>query len=144
MVVNKLCRKDFNEAKSTNSTMSWQNYKVVLSTYKKTIRKAKRVKLALFCSEMESTREASRLRKILAKTDNHIGYIQKPLGNWTISCEETLCLLFDVHFPCCSGTAPSDDQCTAIDDAIIEKSLITILNELYLALNHSNLRDQTK
>ena len=73
--------------------------------YKKALRKAKRIKWALFCSEIESTTEASRLKKILAKTENHIGYIQKPLGNKTISSEDTLGLLFDVHFPGCSGKA---------------------------------------
>ena len=83
----KLCRKDFNEAKVTNSSMSRLNYKAVLSTYKKAIRKAKRVKWAPSCSEIESTTEASRLRKTLAKTNNPIGFIQMPLGNWTISSE---------------------------------------------------------
>ena len=84
------------------------------------IRKPKRVKWALFYSERESTTEASRLRKILAKTDNAIGYIHKPLGNCSISSEETLGRLFDVHFPGCSATAPSVTPCTSIDDAIIE------------------------
>ena len=67
----KHCRKDF------NSTMCWQNYRAVFSTYKQAIRKAKRVKWAL---------EASRLRKILAKTNNPNGLslVKKRLASFSM------------------------------------------------------------
>jgi len=52
-----------------------------------------------FCSSIESTAEASRLRRILAKAPATIGYLKTNADSWTVNSQETLELLLDTHFP---------------------------------------------
>ena len=47
---------------------AWEAYKSVLNLYKTAIRKAKRLDWIRFCNKIESTSEASRLRKIFRKS----------------------------------------------------------------------------
>jgi len=50
-----------------------------------------------FCSDIEKTTYAARLRKILSKTAAPLVYLQKPSGSWSDSSNEPLDL--DAHFP---------------------------------------------
>jgi len=52
-----------------------------------------------FCSDIEKTTDAARLRKILSKTATPLGYLQKAVGSWSDSSKESLDLLLDAHFP---------------------------------------------
>jgi len=78
---------------------NWQNYKNELVSYKKAIRKAKRTAWQTFCSDIEKTTDAARLRKILSKTAAPLGYLQKANGSWSDSSKESSDLLLDGHFP---------------------------------------------
>jgi len=63
------------------------------------IRRAKRTAWQTFCSDIENTTNAARLRKILSKTAAPLTYLQKANGSWSDSSKESLDLLLDAHFP---------------------------------------------
>ncbi|XP_044573423.1 uncharacterized protein LOC123257665, partial [Drosophila ananassae] len=71
--------------------------------YNKELRKAKRVAWANFCTNIQETSEAARLRKILSTTAPIAGYIKNTEGCWTTSSLETLETLINAHFPGCSS-----------------------------------------
>jgi len=48
---------------------------------------------------MESTAEASRHRRISARSPATIGYLKTTADSWTENSQETLELLLDTHFP---------------------------------------------
>jgi len=58
-----------------NEDTNWLNYKYELTSYKKAIRRAKRTAWQTFCSDMEKTTDAARLRKILSKKAAPLGYL---------------------------------------------------------------------
>jgi len=93
------CRCLFNIAKAGNEDTNWQNYKHERAFYKKAIRRAKRTAWQTFCSDIEKTTDAARLRKILSKTAAPLGYLQKANGAWSDSSKESLDLLLDANFP---------------------------------------------
>jgi len=93
------CRCLFNRAKVGNEDTNRQNYKHELASYNKAIRRGKRTAWRTFCSDIEKTTDAARLRKILSKTATHLGYPQKANGSWSDSSKESLHLLLDAHFP---------------------------------------------
>ncbi|KAH8234566.1 hypothetical protein KR032_006031, partial [Drosophila birchii] len=95
-------RKAFNFASRTNSEIAWESYKADLRQYNKELRRAKRNAWAKFCTNIQETSEASRLRKVLATTTPNVGYIKTSEGNWTSSSRETLEALTEAHFPGCS------------------------------------------
>ena len=78
---------------------AWEAYKSDLDVYKSAIRKAKRFDWIRFCNEIDSTSEASRLRKILSKANTNIAALKTQDGKWTESSLETLELLLGTHFP---------------------------------------------
>jgi len=92
------CRTYFNRAKYNNSESSWNLYHTKLSLYKKEIRISKQRAWANFCSSIESTAEASRLRRIVAKAPATIGYLKTNADSWTENSQETLELMLDTHF----------------------------------------------
>ncbi|KAL7726548.1 hypothetical protein ACLKA6_010413 [Drosophila palustris] len=92
----------FNQAKESDLNEAWLNYKRQLAVYKKEIRRAKRHSWRAFCSDIESTSEAARLRKILSKSSPSLGYIRNDNDTWTTSSEESLETLLTKHFPGCS------------------------------------------
>jgi len=96
------------------SESSWNLYHTKLSLYKKEIRIAKRRAWANFCSSIESTAEASRLRRILAKAPATIGYLKTNADSWTENSQETLELMLDTHFP---------KNTHVVEDLHIEESL---------------------
>ena len=95
------CRALFNQAKASNTEQSWTNYKLHLALYKKELRRAKRSSWRSFCSDIESTSEAARLRTILSKSTPSLGYLKKEDDTWTTSSEESLDALLTKHFPGC-------------------------------------------
>lgn len=92
----KQCRKLFNEAKKTNE---WGAYKAGLNSFKKQIRLAKFKSWSEFCSNIDSTTEGNRLRKIISSNSVAPSYLSKPDGTWTTTDVETVELLVDTHFP---------------------------------------------
>ncbi|KAL7726321.1 hypothetical protein ACLKA6_010227 [Drosophila palustris] len=98
----KISRTLFNQAKASNLVEAWTKYKLQLAEYKKEIRRAKRSSWHSFCSEIESTTEAARLRKILSKSAPTLGYLKRDNDTWTTSSEESLEALLTKHFPGCS------------------------------------------
>ncbi|KAM8719035.1 hypothetical protein ACLKA7_011698 [Drosophila subpalustris] len=98
----KISRTLFNQAKTSNLVEAWIKYKLQLAEYKKEIRRAKRSSWHSFCSEIESTTEAARLRKILSKSAPTLGYLKRDNDTWTLSSEESLEALLTKHFPGCS------------------------------------------
>ena len=95
----KITRKQFNQAKYYNSDEEWQKYKDSLKLYNKVLRTAKRSSWRNFCTEIEATSEASRLRKVLSKDPTPPGFLKRPDNSWTESSKETLELLLETHFP---------------------------------------------
>jgi len=108
------CRTYFNRAKYNNSESSWNLYLTKLSLYKKEIRILKRRAWANFCSRNCGTAEASRLRRILAKSPATIGYLKTNADSWTEKSQETLELLLDTHFP---------KNTQVVEDLYIEENL---------------------
>ncbi|KAM8718995.1 hypothetical protein ACLKA7_011660 [Drosophila subpalustris] len=98
----KISRTLFNQAKASNLVEAWIQYKLQLAEYKKEIRRAKRSSWHSFCSEIESTTEAARLRKILSKSAPTLGYLKRDNDTWTTSSEESLEAPLTKHFPGCS------------------------------------------
>jgi len=72
---------------------------ITLSIYKKEIRISMRRARSNFFSSIESTVEASRLRRILAKSPESIGYRKTNADSFKENSQETLELLLDTHFP---------------------------------------------
>jgi len=93
------CRCLFNRAKAGNEDTNWQNYKYEQASYKKAFRRTKRTAWQTFCSDIEKTTGAARLRNILSKTPAPLGYLQKANGSWSDSSKGSLDLLLDAHFP---------------------------------------------
>ena len=119
------CRKEFNAAKRSNSESSWNCYKSRLSTYKMALRKAKRTSWANFCSEIESTTEGARLRRILSKFPVSPSCLQDENGGWTDSSSGTLNLLMDTHFPgSCSSVSRTATNSTSFPAQLI-KSVVS-------------------
>lgn len=98
----KECRNQFNKAKYSCVEIEWNYYYDKLKVFKKHLRKAKRSSWRSFCGEIETAVETSRLRKILSKSTQTIGYLKKLDNTWTTSSEESLNLLLNTHFPGCS------------------------------------------
>ncbi|KAM8718963.1 hypothetical protein ACLKA7_011635 [Drosophila subpalustris] len=98
----KISRTLFNQAKASNLVEAWIQDKLQLAEYKKEIRRAKRSSWHSFCSEIESTTEAARLRKILSKSAPTLGYLKRDNDTWTTSSEESLEAPLTKHFPGCS------------------------------------------
>ncbi|XP_037809859.1 uncharacterized protein LOC119602420 [Lucilia sericata] len=101
MQVRKECGKLFNKAKRDQNPLSWDDYRQSFNTFKRETRRAKKESWKRFCEELESTTEASRLRKVLSKDPGTPGFLMKPDGNFTESSTETLELLMETHFPGC-------------------------------------------
>jgi len=71
------CRWLFNRAKAGKEDTNWLNYKYELASYKKAIRREKRTAWQTFCSDVEKTTDAARLKKLLSKTAAPLGLSSK-------------------------------------------------------------------
>ncbi|XP_043071893.1 uncharacterized protein LOC122322821 [Drosophila grimshawi] len=76
-VLRQSCRSLFNAAKAENNDQQWSKYKLSLAEYKIATRREKRKSWRDFCTEIDSTTEAARLRKVLSKTTPALGYLKK-------------------------------------------------------------------
>ncbi|XP_037816198.1 uncharacterized protein LOC119606701 [Lucilia sericata] len=101
MQLRKECRKLFHKAKRGQKPLSWDDYRQSFNTFKRETRRGKKESWKRFWEELESTTEASRLRKVLSKDPGTPGFLMKPDGNFTESSTETLELLMETHFPGC-------------------------------------------
>ena len=87
----------FNRAKRTGD---WDSYKLSLTQYNRSIRRAKKDSWRNFCAEIEGHHNSSRLFKMLSKDPlNKIGTLETPEGRHTADSTETLALLIKTHFP---------------------------------------------
>jgi len=99
-------RKLFNIAKALKTDQARLSYKAKLALYSKKFRRTKRSSWRKFCSDIESTSEASCLRKVLFQSIFSLGYLRKMDNSWTSSSGESLDLLLNTHFPGCSISRP--------------------------------------
>ena len=90
-------RRLFNRAKGSGG---WDEYKTVLSEYKKEIRKAKRGSWRDFCSEVKDLPTYARIHKLMSKDPAaNFGLMERPDGTYTRDGKQTLELLLETHFP---------------------------------------------
>jgi len=89
--------------------------------------------LANFCSSIEFTAEAYRLRRILAKSPATIGYLKTNADSWTENSQETLELRLGTNFP---------KNTHAVEDFYIEENsnsqTLVAFNGLSTLLSRSN------
>jgi hypothetical protein len=87
----------FNKA---NKTGDWEPYKMALTSYHKTIRKAKQSSWREYCRGNENVPDRARLMRIMAnQSANKVGSIKLPNGHHTQPGIETLRKLYRVSFP---------------------------------------------
>jgi len=75
-------------------------------------------------TNLESTAEASRLRRVLAKSTATIGYLKTIGDTWTENSQKTLELLLETHFP--KNTQTVEDL--YIEENLDDQSIANILN----------------
>ena len=105
--------KFFNRAKNSRSADDWQVYKDHQRLYKKEIRKRQRDSWRDFCSNVESSTETSRIKKILMKDRSlQPSCIKRKDGEYTSNLLETAGVLMETHFPGCQ--LASETQVTQV------------------------------
>ncbi|KMQ87436.1 reverse transcriptase [Lasius niger] len=92
-------RKQF---KKSHKDGNWAAYKALVNDYNKARKRAKTEEWKSFTEGIESTKDASRLRKILAKTYSAPSHLQLENGEWAQSSMETNDTLLSTHFPGCT------------------------------------------
>ncbi|XP_075974068.1 uncharacterized protein LOC142975223 [Anticarsia gemmatalis] len=99
----------FNHAKNTRTTEAWDKYKIAQKHYKKRIRFRRTESWHNFCSNIDSTNQAARIKKILSKGNpNLLGTLKKADGTYTNNDKETCEILLETHFPGCLMTSGLD------------------------------------
>ncbi|KAJ0169306.1 hypothetical protein K1T71_015190 [Dendrolimus kikuchii] len=89
-------------AMNTGADRDWDTYKEAKSLYKKRIRYWKSNSWRKFCESINSTPQANRVRKLLAKQGPcAVGNLRKSDGTMTLSQEESNTVLLQTHFPGC-------------------------------------------
>ncbi|RVE41707.1 hypothetical protein evm_013638 [Chilo suppressalis] len=92
----------FNRAKNTRTNEDWDKYKKAQKHYKKRIRFRSREGWRGFCSSVNSTNQAARLKKVLSKDNsNLLGSLKREDGTYTKTEEEANAVLLETHFPGC-------------------------------------------
>lgn len=77
----------------------WDIYKEALKQFKTEIQEARTSSWRKFSGNIEGSKEAFRIHKILSRDrDNHLGSLKKPDGQYTTSTEDTLRHLMDIQF----------------------------------------------
>ncbi|VVC89803.1 unnamed protein product [Leptidea sinapis] len=98
-------RKLFNRAKNTRAPDDWDAYKQAQYRFKKRIRDRKREGWRRFCTSIESTIQAAKVKNILSRDpERDLGCLKKSDGAYTKSDTETCELLLKTHFPGCRIT----------------------------------------
>ncbi|XP_050681184.1 uncharacterized protein LOC126976726 [Leptidea sinapis] len=98
-------RKLFNRAKNTRAPDDWDAYKQAQYRFKRRIRERKRESWRRFCTNIESTNQAAKVKNILSRDpERNLGCLKKSDGTYTKSDPETCELLLQTHFPGCRIT----------------------------------------
>ena len=95
----KTLRKLFNRARRKKTAVYWDEYRNKLGEYKKIVRKAKRDSWKLFCEQVDSVNDVSKIKKFLSKTHVQPESMIDDTGRRLEDMEETMKLLMDSHFP---------------------------------------------
>lgn len=96
----------------------WTEYRRLLANYKKQLKDAKRNAWISFCESVDSTDEASRLRKILSKAPSPPTFIQKDDGSWAESSSEMNRVLLEKHFPGCKPFNSNSEKASFVPAAL--------------------------
>lgn len=100
-------RKQLNRAMNTGADQDWDNYKATKSRYKKRLRYRSTSSWRNFCTNIETTTQANRVRKVLSNNPAiTLGSLRKPDNTLTNSPEEAQCVLVQTHFPDCEISSP--------------------------------------
>ncbi|MCP3666940.1 MAG: hypothetical protein GY696_31350 [Gammaproteobacteria bacterium] len=93
-------RRLFRRAQASGAQDAWNDYRDCLRQYKRDIKNKKTMAWRKFCSEVESTPEASRMRKLLNRDHTaQVGVLKLPNGSYTEDGRSTIEHLLSVHFP---------------------------------------------
>ncbi|XP_047990715.1 uncharacterized protein LOC125229817 [Leguminivora glycinivorella] len=122
-------RRQYNRAMNTCNDEDWDNYRSTKATYKKRLRYRSTNSWRKFCTEIESTMQANRVRKVLSNNSAiTLGSLRKPDNSLTTSPEEAELVLVRTHFPDCVishmtswdevETTPTEDEWQQTDEVI--------------------------
>ncbi|CAK1598330.1 unnamed protein product [Parnassius mnemosyne] len=101
----KKVRKALNRAMNTSMDEDWLLYKKAKSEYKKCIRYRRSIGWRKFCGNIETCKQANRIRNILAKQNTSGSMsLKKPDGSYSTSPDEAQRILIETHFPGCCVT----------------------------------------
>ena len=125
-------RRQYNEAKRTDTVEAWSRYAKFHKKFKYHCRKAKTKKWRHFVTETENEHMMSRLAKISQHSERaQLHTLQKEDGNFTAPGTETLEELAKVHFPEATQDIPhegySSDKCLRKEE--VGKILTNIITE---------------
>jgi ribonuclease HI len=96
----KILRSSYKKWKATDSVEEHQLHVEARHSMKTKIKEAKVRSWQAFCSEADSSKQLSRLNKILQRNVNHtLGMIRRPDNVPAMSPEESINVLLDEHFP---------------------------------------------
>jgi hypothetical protein len=77
----------------------WESFKMAFTCYNKEIRKDKRSSWRNYCLGIQDVPNGARLTRIMAsQSNNRVGSIKIPDGQYTQSGKETLRELYRIHF----------------------------------------------
>lgn len=95
-------RKLFNRAMNTREPTDWERYQNMRKRYKKEIRQRSVESWRRFCTSIESSNQASRVKACLSKGQvSSIGCLKKADNTFTTNDAETSETLLTTHFPGC-------------------------------------------
>ncbi|XP_061705684.1 uncharacterized protein LOC133516677 [Cydia pomonella] len=100
-------RRQLNRAMNTGADEDWDNYKSTKAKYKKRLRYRSTNSWRKFCTDIETTTQANRVRKVLSTNSTiTLGSLRKPDNSLTNSPEEAERVLVQTHFPDCVISHP--------------------------------------
>lgn len=105
-------RKSYRRALASGLPEDWEVYRREQREYKKRIRQSKRETWRSYCTGIENTATASRLRKMLiSDRTTQPGMLQLPTGEYTSDREQVIAHLLETHFPGCElGQTQTQDN----------------------------------
>ncbi|CAK1588958.1 unnamed protein product [Parnassius mnemosyne] len=107
----KKVRKALNRAMNTSMDEDWLLYKKAKSEYKKCIRYRRSIGWRKFCGNIETCKQANRIRNILAKQNTSGSMsLKKPDGSYSTSPDEAQRILIETHFPGCCVTQEANQH----------------------------------
>lgn len=100
------------EEKKVIQGIRWDNYRKQYRHVKYMIRRAQNESFQQYCDSVKSNNEASRLRKVLAKTSAPPGSLKSKQGDWLETNNDILEELFQTHFPGCTEMSSNTESIT--------------------------------